>query len=109
MLKKIREKPDHIKHTLAIAITTVIFSCIVFIWWSSKDARSMDVLVREKTVSPIDGVASMFDGFATSLKERVENITTGEDKSMPTSTPTDIFDLSSVVIIDTPSTTIPVN
>lgn len=99
MLDKIREKPDHIKHSLAIAITIVIFSCIVFVWWSSRDARTNEVEIREKTVSPVDGVSAMFDGFMSSVKERV--LGDGEKKTPePTSTTTDSFDISGVVIID---------
>ena len=99
MLNKIREKPDHIKHSLAIAITIVIFSCIVFVWWSSRDARTNEVEIREKTVSPVAGVAAMFDGFMLSVKERV--LGDGENKAPePTSTTTDSFDISGVVIID---------
>lgn len=100
MLNKIRQKPDHVKHSLAIAITTVIFSCIVFVWWSSRDARSSSVFVREKTVSPLDGFTSMFDGFVSGIKDRLSNEVAPSEQSVSTSTEDESFDLSGVLIID---------
>ena len=100
MLKKIREKPHHIKQSISLAVTIVIFSAILFVWWSSRDARSREIEVREKTVSPVEGVSSMFDGFLSGFKEKMWSTPTLEKNNGQTSTSTDTFDLSGVVIID---------
>lgn len=96
MLEKLREKPHHIKQSISLAVTLVIFSGILFVWVSSRDARSREMEVREKTVSPVDGVSAMFDGFLSGFKERMSSAPT---RALPATT-TDDFDLSGVVIID---------
>ena len=101
MLQKLREKPHHIKQSISLAITIVIFSAILFVWVSSRDARSREVEVREKTVSPVDGVSVMFDGFLSGFKERMSGASSREKQA----TTTDSFDLSGVVIIDSSATT----
>lgn len=99
MLETLRAKPHHIKQSISLAITVVVFSAILFVWVSSRDARSREIEVREKTVSPVDGVSAMFDGFLSGFRERMSgaNKTKGTDA---TATSTDTFDLSGVVIID---------
>ena len=99
MLETLRAKPNHIKQIISLAITVVIFSAILFVWVSSRGARLREVEVREKTVSPVDGVSVMFDGFLSGLKDRTSNALTPKKKNT-TSTSTDDFDLSGVVIID---------
>ncbi|HAS84894.1 MAG TPA: hypothetical protein DCS23_02370 [Candidatus Yonathbacteria bacterium] len=99
MLETLRAKPNHIKQSVSLALTIVIFSAILFVWVSSRDARSREVEVREKTVTPVDGVSAMFDGFLAGLKERTSNALSPK-KETPTSTSTDDFDLSGVVVID---------
>lgn len=99
MLQKLREKPHHIKQSISLGITIVIFSAILFVWVSSRDARSREVEVREKTVSPVDGVSVMFDGFLSGLKDRTSNALSPK-KETATTTSTDYFDLSGVVVID---------
>lgn len=107
MLEKLRAKPNHIKQGISLAITVVIFSGILFVWWSSRDARSRELEVREKTVSPVDGVGAMFDGFMSGFKERMSSATSldtlGGRQQVATST--DNFDFSGIVIIDPSSTT----
>lgn len=107
LLIRIREKPHHIKQSIALAITIVIFSGILFVWWSSRDARSREMEVRGKTVSPIDGVSAMFDGFVSGMKERMTSNPASLEKSdlEATATSTDSFDLSGVVVIDPVATT----
>ena len=104
MLEKIRAKPHHVRQSISLAITIVIFSAILFVWVSSRDARSREVEVRAKTVSPVDGVSAMFDGFLSGIKERMSgaNKTSG---NATISTSTDNFDLSGVVIVDPSATT----
>ena len=98
MLEKLREKPHHIKQSISLVITIIIFSAILFVWVSSRDARSREVLVREKTVSPVDGVSVMFDGFLSGLKDRASSALSPM-KETAIATSTDDFDLSGVVVI----------
>jgi len=109
-LIRIRSKPHHIKQSVALTLTITIFSVILFIWVSSKDARSREVEVRAKTVSPAYGVISMFDGAVTNIKKQLSHVVS-EIKKRPASTTQEApesavdFDLSGVVIIDTATTT----
>lgn len=105
MLEKLRAKPSHIKQIVSLVFTIIIFSAILFVWVSSRDARLREVEVREKTVAPVDGVTAMFDGFTAGFKERMSSAPTLEKQSSPTSTPRDTFDLSGVVIIDASAST----
>lgn len=104
MLEKLRSKPHHIKQSISLAVTIVIFSAILFVWVSSRDARSREIEVRAKTVSPVDGVSAMFDGFLSGFKERMSGANNANGTAT-TSTSTDNFDLSGVVIIDPSSST----
>lgn len=101
MLEKLRSKPHHIKQSISLAVTIVIFSAILFVWVSSRDARMREMEVREKTVAPLDGVGAMFSGFVDGFKERMLSAPTTSKQT----TTTDSFDLSGVVIIDSSSTT----
>lgn len=108
MLEKLREKPNHIKQSISLAITIVIFSGILFIWFSSRDARSRELEVRGMTVSPVDGVGVMFDGFVSGFKEKLssqESSFDTEKQGEEAVTPTDDFDISGVVVLDLSATT----
>lgn len=102
MLEKLRAKPDHIKQSIAIVLTIIIFCGILFVWVSSWDARSRDQEVRDKTVSPLSGVTSMFDGLISGLKGKIVNTRFSPEINNvgAVSTSTDNFDISGVVIID---------
>lgn len=101
MLETLRAKPHHIKQSIALFITIVIFSGILFVWFSSRDARSQEIQVRGKTVTPVDGVTSMFGGFFSGLKERIADTESSSVKvKSPVATSTDNFDLSGVVVVD---------
>lgn len=101
MLKKIREKPHHIKQSIALGITVLIFSAILFVWISSRDARNTEVEVRAKTVSPLSGVTSMFQGFISNFEEKFSGPRTTRSAGDPvTATSTDNFDISAVVVLD---------
>lgn len=104
MLETLRAKPNHIKQIVSLVITIVIFSAILFVWVSSRDARSRELEVREKTVAPVDGVSAMFAGFMDGFKERMSTAPALEKPAVTASTTTDTFDLSGVVIIDPSST-----
>ncbi|MFA5997510.1 MAG: hypothetical protein WC791_03415 [Candidatus Paceibacterota bacterium] len=105
MLTRLREKPHHIKQIVSLVITVIIFSAIVFVWWSSRDARSREVEVQAKTVTPIDGLTSMFDGLVSGFKKKVSESTLSGTESFSTSTATDSFDLGGIVVIDSSATT----
>lgn len=100
MLTTLREKPHHVKQIVSLVITIIIFSAIVFVWWSSRDARSRELEVQEKTVSPISGVVSMFDGLVADF---VDTLSGGSDNVTATSTKE--FDFEQVVVIDPSATT----
>ena len=51
MLEKLRKKPEHIKKSISLVFTIVIFTGILFVWLSSWDARSRVGETREKTRS----------------------------------------------------------
>ena len=107
MLKKLREKPHHIKQGLSFAFTIFIFSIILFVWVSSWDARARDKEIRDKTVSPVVGLTSMFDGLVSGFKDKLSGtpsfVETDGSPAVVAST-TNSFDLSGVVIIDAPKT-----
>lgn len=107
MLEKLRAKPSHVKQIISIVLTLVISAGIFFVWVSSWDARLNELEVREKTVSPVNGVMSMFDGFTSGLKERIFEHTSfnEQNRESVTATSTEIFDLSGVVILDPSATT----
>ena len=105
MLEKIQEKPHHIKQAISLVITVIIFSAILFVWVSSRDARSRELEVQAKTVSPTEGVASMFSGLVADFKKKMANSDSFGQKNDASATSTDTFDLSGVVIIDPSATT----
>jgi len=100
MLKKIREKPHHIKRNIAFGLTVVIFSGILFVWVSSRDARAREAEIREKTVSPMDGLVTMFDGFTKGMKERLFRDTPSSKKSDKSVISTDQVAFVSAPLID---------
>lgn len=101
LLIRLRTKPHHIKQSVSVAITLVIFSAVVFVFWSSSDARSREAEVQAKTVSPLDGVTSMFDGFMSGFKSTLSGTSDADSNA----TSTDKFDFSGIVVIDETSTT----
>jgi len=108
MLEKLRAKPNHIKQSISLIITIVIFSGILFVWFSSRDARSRELEVRVMTVSPVDGVGAMFDGFVSGFKEKMSSQESAfdiEKKVIEAAIPTDTFDISGVVVLDLSATT----
>ncbi len=106
MLEKLRAKPDHIKKSISLTMTIVIFSGILFVWVSSWDARMNKGEIREKTVSPLSGITTMFQDIVTDVKtgisstpSYVENPAVSPDTTA-SSTATSEFDLSGIVVID---------
>ena len=109
MLEKLRAKPDHVKKSIAFAITVVIFSAIVAVWWSSFDARQNGKEAQGKALSPLGGVSQVFQGIVSDVQDSFSRIPSyGESKNATTtnttetvvSTTTSGFDMSGVVIID---------
>lgn len=106
MFEKLREKPHHIKQSISLALTIIIFCGILFVWITSLDARNSEQQVRANTVSPVTGVTSMFDGFISGFKEKMSGAPTENTNILvATTTATDTFDLSGVVIIDPSAST----
>ncbi|SRR3989338_1340293 len=113
MLEKLRAKPHHIKQSISLAFTVIVFCGILFVWVSSWDARARDEEVRNKTVSPVWGVTSMFDGLVSGIKDKISGTpsfveTDGKATGtapLSVATSTDTFDLSGVVIIDSSRST----
>ncbi len=106
MLEKLRAKPDHIKKSISLVFTIVIFSGIVFVWLSSWDARNSGVETREKTLSPLAGFTTIFEGVSRDIKNAISG-TPSYVENRPnagvgtaTSTRTGDFDMSGVVVID---------
>ncbi len=105
MLTTIRSKPHHEKQIIAGIITVILFSAIVFVWWSSRDARSNELVVQAKTVSPIEGVTSMFSGFVAGFTKEVSKASVDKNNEIAAPTAGSSFDLSGVVVIDPSITT----
>lgn len=107
MLEKLRAKPNHIKQVISLFITVILFSGIFFVWMSSRDARSSEMFVREKTVSPTEGVAAMFEGFMAGFKENLQKAPTFDQvkEQTPALEQKEAFDFSAVVVIDPSSAT----
>jgi hypothetical protein len=100
MLEKLRAKPDHIKRSIALGLALVIFSIILFIWITSSDARTEGAVVRDKTVSPVSGVTSVFGDFFSGFKEKISRSSVNAGDSTLATTTQNTFDLSGVVVID---------
>jgi len=113
MLEKLRAKPEHTKMVVSLVTTVVIFGCILFIWLSSWDARSQEGDTRSKTVAPLSGLSTMFEGFQLFVSDLISGVPqyVKMNETAPVSTSTAIsssvgsFDLSGVVVIDTASST----
>lgn len=108
MLEKLRAKSDRFKQSFSLAITIIVFSGVVFVWFSSWDARNTENETRDKTVAPLEGISAMLDGFQLSLKDMMSGMPTFiGTNGVPVSTTTltvatssNDFDLSGVVVID---------
>ncbi len=111
MLEKLRAKPDHIKKNVSLFLTTLIFCGILFVWVSSWDARMHDEENRNKTLSPIAGVMSMFDGLVANFNDKISGAPSYIDlggvatsTTSSTATSSNNFDISGVVVIDASAT-----
>jgi hypothetical protein len=112
MLEKLRAKPDHVKKSFALGMTIIIFSCILFVWVSSWDARLRGDEAREKTVSPLSGFTTMIEGFISGMRDSISGVpayventplvatTTQTINEETTATSSPSFDVSGVVVID---------
>ncbi len=106
MLEKLRAKPDHVKKSISLALTIFIFSGIVFVWLSSWDARNTGGETREKTLSPLAGFTTIFQGVISDVQSAISGspsyVENRRDTGVvtPTSTGITVFDMSGVVVID---------
>lgn len=112
MLEKLRAKPEHTKLVVSLVTTVVIFGGILFVWLSSWDARSQEDSTRTKTVAPLTGLGTMFDGFQLFVSDLISGVPqyvkmneTISSSTATTTVATNNFDLSGVVIIDAASST----
>ena len=105
MLEKLRAKPDHIKKSTSLILTIVIFSGILFVWLSSWDARNRGGETRDKTLSPVASFGEVFRGVISDVQDSISGAPSyvesrrGITASTTSSTSTNNFDMSGVVII----------
>ena len=108
MLEKLRAKPDHVKKSISLVFTIVVFGGILFVWLSSWDAQQTETDVREKTASPVSSFTTMIDGLVSSVRDAISGAPTvfetlGKSATSTTAgsaTSTNNIDLSGIVIID---------
>lgn len=102
LLTRLRAKPPHVKQSIAVILTLIIFCVILFIWITSFDARTQSAEIRSTIVSPITGVSSLFESFFSGLKETISTAQLNPTATTTNNTvsATSSFDLSGVVIID---------
>ncbi len=106
MLEKLRAKPDHIKKSISLIFTLVIFSGILFVWLSSWNARSSGEETREKTLSPLAGFGTIFEDIVSDVKNSISGAPSFVENRRVTGTSTvtsagvSDFDMSEVVVID---------
>ena len=104
MLEKLRAKPYHTKKSIALGLTIAIFSIILFVWISSWDARSNGDEIRQKTVSPLSGFTTMFEGFMSGARDSFSDVPSYIENTpsvaTSTATSTTSFNVSDVVVID---------
>lgn len=110
MLEKLRAKPEHVKRNIALGATIVIFTGIVFVWWTSFEARIHKREAQEKALSPVESFKQLFNGITSSMKNSIADtpayVNTANIASSSSATSTSkIFDISEVVVVDTASTT----
>ncbi len=106
MLEKLRAKPDHIKKSISLVFSIVVFSGILFVWLSSWDARNSGGETREKTLSPLAGFTTVFKGIIADVQSAISGapsyVENRHDEVESTASPTETtdFDMSGVVVID---------
>ena len=112
MFEKLRAKSERVKKGISLGLTIFIFSGILFVWISSLDARRNEEAILAKTASPVASFTSLFDGLVLDFRDMMSGVpsfakhgASPATSTVPlTTTSTDNFDLSGVVIIDATST-----
>lgn len=111
MLESLRSKPDYVKKIISFSLSSIIFLMIMFVWFTSYDARAHSEESREKALTPLSGFSAMFDNKVSEVKENYSaNLmytTTSTEKKesdsivpiLPASVPQG-FDASGVVVVD---------
>lgn len=104
MLEKLRAKPEHVKKTIALTSTSVIFGIVFLAWVSSWDARQNEEQAREQAVSPLAGFTQMLKGITADVKDSYSSMDlyggTTTTQTIATTSSRTRFDMASVVIID---------
>jgi archaellum component FlaF (FlaF/FlaG flagellin family) len=106
MLEKLRAKPEHVKKSIALSSTSVIFGIVFLAWVSSWDARQNEEQAREQAVSPLAGFTQMIKGITADVKDTYsaspDAVT--EDFMATTTTPESqkatVLDASRIKVID---------
>lgn len=111
MLESLRSKPDYVKKIISFSLSSVIFLMIMFVWFTSYDARAHSEESREKALTPLSGFSAMFDNKVSEVKENYSanlmyTTSPTEEKEadvvvpiLPASVPQG-FDTSAVVVVD---------
>lgn len=117
MFNRIQEQPEHVKKRISLILTVILFGGIVFVWMSSRTARSVVEQSRTRTASPMESLKEVFNGEISGIRDTIMNAeffggeqrtavpeeTTSAVVEQPaTSTP---FDITGVVIIDLATST----
>lgn len=109
MLEKLRAKSDNVKRGIALFLSAIIFSLLFVVWVSSKKADAFPA----GTLSPLAGFVTIFQNFATDVKnidsqmpnyEEAGEVRTTTIKNIATSTQN--LDTSGIVVIDLATTTV---
>lgn len=104
MLDTLRSKPVYLKKIIAVSAATFIFLVIVFVWFSSYDARKHSNENQDKALSPLSGFTSMYNAKIFEYKGMLTGIpaytSNPEHEATSTAASTIDFDVSKIVIID---------
>lgn len=104
MLEKLRAKPEHVKKSIALSATSVIFGIVFLAWVSSWDARQNEEQAREQAVSPLAGFTQMIKGITADVKDSYSSMDLYDGatttQTIATTSSRTRFDMASVVILD---------
>lgn len=104
MLQKLRAKPTHIKKSIALVVTIIIFSGIVFVWLSSWDMRLGGSGGKGSALSPIEGFKELFREAMTEAQSSATDLPAYKEAfhqaTRIIASSSEPFDVSGVVVID---------
>ena len=107
MFEQLRAKPEPVGKQLALGVTIILFGIIFFVWFSSWDARTTKDKAPEKTASPTASFGTVFQGFVTEVKDKIQLFSPQSSQGTPEETTegklpaaTSTFDISGIIVID---------